>query len=91
MWQKERGLQSRRLTLHLRSNFVAMFCPAPVQKAMERIQLGIPAASDEQLVSAWLDWCVQQTDAEDKEECLECPPMKRLRRQASVSLLCTAR
>ena len=69
-----------------------MFCPAPVQKAMERIQLGIPADSDEKLVSAWLDWCVaQQTGAEDKEECLECPPTKRLRRQASVSLLCTAR
>ena len=71
-----------------------MFCPAPVQKAMERIQLGIPADSDEKLVSAWLDWCVaQQIGAEDKEECLEeqSPPMKRLRRQASESLLCTAR
>jgi hypothetical protein len=57
---------------------------------MERLQLGIPANGDETLVAVWLDWVVAQTGAEDKE-CLESPPMKRLRRQASESLLCTAK
>ena len=41
-------------------------CPAPVQSALQRVQLDISLPGDESLVTAWFDWCLQQTAPEEK-------------------------
>ncbi len=35
-----------------------MECPAPVQSAIQRVEMNIGSGTDEKLVAAWLDWYV---------------------------------
>jgi len=67
-----------------------MKCPAPVEKAMERIQCEIGTPQDEQLVSAWFDWLIaQQMTPEDKWQ-TEIPA-KRRRNSDDASSPCIAK
>jgi hypothetical protein len=60
----------------------------PVRKAMERIQLDLFDAADEKLVSAWLEWSVQQEQMNDTEKWQS--PAKRLKSSVDALRRCIA-
>ena len=66
-----------------------MDCPAPVQKAIQRIQLNINRDADEKLVAAWLDWLVEHEQMGDIEKWQS--PAKRQRNSADALQHCTGR
>ena len=68
-----------------------MNCPTQVQKAIERIQLEIYTKTDEKLVSAWVQWCVQhESEMNDTEKEWETPA-KRQRNSADELQHCIAK
>ena len=67
-----------------------MQCPAPVEQALQRLNLGIELPNDEKLVSAWLDWFLaQEMTTEDKW--LTEPPAKRRKSLEDASQPCIAK
>jgi len=57
-------------------------CPAEVKRALERLQLDIGTEQDEALTSAWIQYLLQEMNAEEKEDQWQ-NPAKRLRSLAS--------
>ena len=60
--------------------------PAPVKKAMERIQCEIGTPQDEQLVSAWLDWAISQQMLPEDKWPSETPAKRRRSLVAELQL-----
>ena len=66
-----------------------MQCPAQVQQAMERINIGIELPNDAKLVSTWLDWVIAQQIASN-DKCQESPA-KRQKSLVAESQPCIAK
>ena len=66
-----------------------MECSPIVQKALERIQLGMGTPLDELVVSRWMDTIVNEMTVEEKW--LAESPLKRLRSSDAKSHPCIAK